>query len=118
MMSIIQQISANEFEQINVSFLAILVIVSIAVPIHRFVKSVNVHLFLRSLRISFMIDSIACLIVTTSSFLISYLVLDSEKSFERLIKFCLPSSLYLILSVTFLTSSIFLDVIMRPRRRY
>lgn len=115
---IIQQINSNVFEQINLAVLTIVLIFSVALPIHRFVKSDGNDPLLRVLRIVFFFNSFAVLFVCIPSFAISYINFGLEKSVESFTSFSLPASLYMMIALALLSTSLFLTMIIQPRRPY
>ena len=119
MMSIIQQINANAFEQTNLVILTIFLIFSVAWPIRRFVKSDGNYPLLRVLRIVFVLDSLVALFACIPSFTISYINYGLEKSVESFTSFNLTASLYMTIAIALSATAVFLSIIiMEPRHHY
>ena len=118
MTTIIQQINANVFEQINLVIVMIVLIFSVAWPIRQFVKSDGNYPLIRVLRTVFFFNSFAVLFACIPSFAISYINFGLEKSVESFTSFNLTASLYMLISLALLATSLFLTMIMEPRRPY
>lgn len=118
MMSIIQQINANAFEQINLVILMIFLIFSVARPIRQFVKSDGNYPLLRVFRIVFVLDSLVALFACIPSFVISYINFGLEKSVESFTSFNLTASLYMTIAIALSATAVFLSIIMEPRHHY
>lgn len=118
MMSIIQQINANAFEQVNLVILMIFLIFSVTWPIRQFVKSDGNYPLLRVFRIVFVLDSLVALFACIPSFAISYINFGLKKSVESFTSFNLTASLYMMIAIALSATAVFLSIIMEPRHHY